>query len=102
MTEFLQSTDAFLGAFGACHVLAIMKAVKILGMEQARTWKMATLNEFRKFFQLKPRKTVIEINLDPNVAETLEALYGKIELLELYLGLVAKQATLPDTIGQGL
>lgn len=79
-----------------------MKAVEILGMEQARSWKVATLNELREFFQLKPHETWIEINSDPDVAATLEKLYDKVELVELYPGIVAEQATLPDTIGQGL
>ena len=95
-------TGEFLGAFGASNVPAIMKAVELLGMEQARSWKVATLNELREFFQLKPHETFIEINSNLDVATKLEALYSKIESVELYPGIVAEQATLPDTIGQGL
>lgn len=95
-TGFLSLTGHLLGAFGACNVPAIMKAVEILGMEQARGWKVATLNEVRAFFQLKPYETFIEMNSDANVATTLEALYGDIDLIELYPGVIAEQATFPD------
>lgn len=101
-TGFLSLTSHLLGAFGACNVLAIMKAVKILGMEQARGWKVATLNEVRAFFQLKPYETFIEMNSDANVATMLEALYGNIDLIELYPGVIAEQATFPDKTEHGL
>ena len=45
------------GAFGARNVPAIMKAIEILGIQQGRYWKVATLNEVRKFFKLKPHAT---------------------------------------------
>ena len=34
-----------------------MKAIEILGIQQGRKWKTATLNELRKFFKLKPHAT---------------------------------------------
>ena len=101
-TRFLPLTGGELGAFGARNVPAIMKAVEIHGMEQARSWNVATLNELRGFFQLKPHETFLEINSDREVARTLEALYGTTDSVELYPGVVAEQATLPGTIGQGL
>ena len=102
MFEFLPLTGAFSGAFGARNVPAVFKVVEILGVEQARNWNVATLNELREFFQLKRYEYFKEINSDPDIASTLEALYGKVDLVELYPGVVAEQATLPDTIGQGL
>ena len=65
-TGFLSLTGQLLGAFGACNVPTIMRAVEILGMEQARGWKVATLNEARAFIQLEPYETFIEINSDAN------------------------------------
>ena len=78
-----------------------MKAVEILSIEQARSWKVATLNELRRFFKLTPHETFIEMNSNPDVAATLEALYDKVDNVELYPGVVA-EAALPGTIGQGL
>jgi hypothetical protein len=34
-----------------------MKAIEMLGIEQGRQWQLATLNEFRMFFKLKPYST---------------------------------------------
>lgn len=79
-----------------------MKAVEILGMEQARSWKVATLNELRLFCHLKPHESYLEIISDPDVAATLEALYDTVDKVELYPGIVAEEAALPGTIGQGL
>lgn len=40
-----------------------MKAIEILGMKQAREWNVATLNEVRKFFKLKPHATFRKLDL---------------------------------------
>jgi hypothetical protein len=34
-----------------------MKAIEILGIETGRKWNIATLNEVRLFFKLKPHAT---------------------------------------------
>ena len=91
-----------LGAFGARNVPAILKAIDILGIEQARNWKVATLNEFRKFFDLKPYSTFSDINSDPDVAASLQALYVKPDYVELYPGLIAEEAKQVRVVGQGL
>ena len=78
-----------------------MKAFEVTIMMQARGWKVATLNKFRAFLKLKPHESFKEINSDLEIAATLETLYGKVDLVELYPGVVAEQATAPD-IGQGL
>lgn len=81
---------------------AILKAVDILGMEQARKWKVATLNEFRKFFGLQPHQTFLDINSDPDVAASLEALYTHPDYVELYPGIVAEEAKEVQVVGSGL
>lgn len=45
------------GAFGARNIPKVMKAIEMLGIEQGRQWQLATLNEFRAFFKLKPYST---------------------------------------------
>lgn len=97
-----ESTDDVAGAFGARNVPAIMKAIEILGIQQAREWKVATLNEVRSFFKLKAHATFLEINSDPAVAEALETLYGHPDLVELYPGLQAEEAKESYVPGSGL
>src|SRR2546430_5306717 len=79
-----------------------MKAVEILGIEQSRKWKVATLNEFRKFFSLKPYTKFSEINSDPSVARSLETLYTHPDHVELYPGLIAEDAKQVRIPGSGL
>ena len=50
------------GCPGANNVPQALKAVEILGMQQARHWNCASLNEFRKFFGLKAHETFEDIN----------------------------------------
>ena len=79
-----------------------MKAVETLGIEQGRKWKVATLNEFRKFFKLQPYATFKDINEDEDVAKSLETLYTHPDYVELYPGLVAEQAKHVEIPGSGL
>ncbi|KAJ9104682.1 hypothetical protein QFC21_002180 [Naganishia friedmannii] len=89
-------------SFGAQRVPIIMRAVEVLGIQQARTWNVSTLNEFRKFFDLKPHATFEDINPDPHVADQLRRLYDQPDLVELYPGLVAEEAKQPMVPGAGL
>lgn len=61
---------------------------------QARDWNVATLNEFRSFFNLTTLNTFEEINPDPVVANNLRTLYKTPNDVELYPGLFA-EATRP-------
>lgn len=56
--------DRCAGAFGANNIPKCLRAVTILGMQQARQWGLGSLNEFRKFFGLKTYDTFEEINPD--------------------------------------
>ncbi|KAI9884215.1 MAG: hypothetical protein M1823_004008 [Watsoniomyces obsoletus] len=90
------------GSFGANNVPAVLRAVEILGMQQARKWNCATLNEFRKFFHLKPHESFEEINSDPYVADQLRHLYEHPDLVEMYPGIVAEEAKVPMVPGVGI
>lgn len=63
------ATDTVAGAFGARNTPAALKAIEILGIQQGRDWGMASLNEFRSFFKLKPFTSFSEINSQPGIAE---------------------------------
>ncbi|KAF7587423.1 hypothetical protein BBP40_007242 [Aspergillus hancockii] len=90
------------GAFGARNIPKVMKAIEMLGIEQGRQWQLATLNEFREFFKLKPYSTFLEVNPNPAIAEALEALYDHPDNLELYVGVQAEEAKKPFYPGSGL
>ena len=85
-------TEQVAGAFGATNVPTILKAVEVLGIKQARSWNLATLNEFRAFFNLEKHETFESINSDPKIAEALKHFYDHPDLVELYPGLVVEEA----------
>lgn len=69
---------------------------------QARRWNLASLNEFREYFKLKPHDTFESINPDPVIAEQLKRLYGHPDNVELYPGVVVESAKVPMSPGSGL
>ncbi|KAI9372316.1 heme peroxidase [Aspergillus egyptiacus] len=99
LTEAIESVS---GSFGARNVPKVLRSVEILGIEQARRWNVGTLNEFRKFFDLKPYRSFEEINSDPEVADQLRHLYEKPDYVELYPGIVAEEAKEPMVPGVGI
>jgi linoleate 8R-lipoxygenase / 9,12-octadecadienoate 8-hydroperoxide 8R-isomerase len=99
---FTESVEDCAGAFGANHVPIVLRAVEILGIKQARTWNLATLNEFRRHFKLAPHRTFEEINPDPLVAEQLRRLYDHPDFVELYPGITVEEAKEPRLPGSGL
>ena len=97
----VESIEDCANSFGAQRVPGALRMVEILGIRQARVWQVATLNEFRKHFNLMPHTSFESINADPQVAESLRRLYDEPDLVELYPGLVAEEAKLTGP-GQGL
>lgn len=95
-------TDTISGAFGARNIPPALKAIEVLGIQQGREWGLASFNEFRSFFKMKPFTSFKEINSQPGIAETLEALYGHPDNVELYPGLMAEEAKVPFSPGSGL
>lgn len=89
-------------AFGAHGTPASMKRVEIMGMLQARdVFNVCTLNEFRRYLNLKEYETFKDWNPDPETARAAELLYGHIDNLELYPGLMA-ECTKPAMPGSGV
>ncbi|SMR63435.1 unnamed protein product [Zymoseptoria tritici ST99CH_3D1] len=97
-----RTTEDVAGAFGARNVPVALRAIEILGINQGRNWGAASLNEARKFFKLKPHETFLEINPDPDVAASLQALYEHPDNVELYPGLVCEDTKPPMVPGSGL
>lgn len=98
---FRESVEDCAGAFGAANVPTVLKAVEVLGIKQARSWNLATLNEFRKYFNLTPHKTFEDINSDPYIADQLKHLYDHPDYVELYPGLIVED-TKGSMPGSGL
>ncbi|KAF8856072.1 linoleate diol synthase [Acephala macrosclerotiorum] len=89
-------------AFGAHGTPASLKVVDIMGQLQARDmFNVCTMNEFRKYLNLKPYKNFNEWNEDKDTARAAELLYGHIDNLELYPGLMA-ECTKPAMPGSGV
>ncbi|KAK5135986.1 hypothetical protein LTR08_004240 [Meristemomyces frigidus] len=89
-------------AYGPQQIPTVMKAIEILGIKQARTWKLATLNEFRKHFQLEPYHEFSDITTNVEVQEALKHLYNTPDNVELYPGLTVEDAKVPMRPGSGL
>jgi len=89
-------------AFGAHGTPSSMKIVEIMGQLQARdTFNVCTMNEFRRYLNLQEYKSFEEWNPDKETARAAELLYGHIENLELYPGLMA-ECTKPAMPGSGV
>lgn len=95
------SVEDVAGAFGANQVPAALRVIEVLGIAQARGWRVATLNEFRQHFGLKKHAAFEDINPDPAVARKLMALYDSPDAVELYPGIVAEKPK-PPMSGSGL
>ncbi|PVI04137.1 heme peroxidase [Periconia macrospinosa] len=96
------ATEDCAASFGAGHVPIALKVVETMAVQRARRWGVATLNEVRHHFGLTPHKTFTDINPDPNVAASLKALYGDVDNVEFYPGVVVEEAKQSMTPGSGL
>ena len=95
------SVEDVAGSFGANGVPEILRSIEILGIEQARSWNLATLNELRSFFNLTKHETFEDINSDKHVVDQLKHLYDTPDHVELYPGVVIEEAKKP-MVGSGL
>ena len=99
---FADSVEDVAGAFGASQVPTVLKSVEVLGIKQARSWNLATLNEFRGFFNLDRYTSFEEINSDPYIAGQLKRFYDHPDQVELYPGVIVEDAKEAMTPGSGL
>lgn len=58
-------------AYGARGIPPVMKTVEVMGIKQARSWGICTINEFRKFIGLKQYESFEEWNPTPGIAVSL-------------------------------
>ncbi|EEH45501.2 uncharacterized protein PADG_01651 [Paracoccidioides brasiliensis Pb18] len=97
-----ESIEDCAGRFGASQIPPVLRVAEILGIKQARSWRLSSLNEFRKYFNLKPHETFEDINSDPYIADQLKHLYDHPDNVELYPGVIVEEAKAPMVPGSGL
>lgn len=83
-----EAMDDPAGTFGSKMVPKALKIIEIQGINQARRWGCASLNEFREFFGLKRYESFKDINSDEYIAYALEKLYTDPDMVELYPGMM--------------
>ena len=87
---------------GALNTAEALRQVEWLGVQQARTNRLDTYNEYRKAFKLKPAVSFADISSVPTVQALLKELYKTTDNVEFYAGLFAedrvKNSPLPELI----
>ena len=92
LTAILKSKiDDPAGVFGAKHVLKSLSVVEMAGIVAARTWEVASLNEFRTFFGMEPHKTFESHNKDKDIAAARRELYDSPDMVEMYPGIFIEE-----------
>lgn len=97
-----EAMDDPAGIFGARMVPKALKVVEILGINQARKWQVASLNEFREFFGLKRYDKFSDINSNTEIANILEKLYTDPDMVEIYPGLMIEDIKPVRNPGSGI
>ncbi|KAK1246403.1 hypothetical protein MKX08_000205 [Trichoderma sp. CBMAI-0020] len=97
-----EAMDDPAGLFGARMVPKALKIVEVLGINQARKWQVASLNEFREFFGLKKYEKFADITTNVDIAKILENLYTSPDMVELYPGLMVEDTKPARNTGSGL
>jgi len=87
------------GNFGARGIPKVFRVIELIGIEGARFSGLCSLNDFRRFLNLVPYESFEHMNPDnPEVAKELKNLYGDIDNVELYPGLMTER-TKPTNLG---
>ncbi|KAL7984815.1 hypothetical protein Chor_003385 [Crotalus horridus] len=76
---------------GGRNVPAIVQKVAKASIDQSRQMRYRSLNEYRKFFMLKPFTSFEELTGEKEMAAELEELYGDIDAMELYPALLVEK-----------
>ncbi|KAJ1300376.1 hypothetical protein OPQ81_005195 [Rhizoctonia solani] len=97
------ATEDVAHRYGARGTPEALNVIEILGIQQARRWGACTMNEFRVRMGLEPFASFEAWagKANPDVAAAARKLYGDINNLELYPGLLAEE-TMALGPGSGL
>ncbi|XP_077308773.1 prostaglandin G/H synthase 2 [Lithobates pipiens] len=76
---------------GGRNFPAAISRVAMASIQQSREMRYQSLNEYRKRFTLKPFKSFEELTGEKELSAELEELYGDIDAVEFYTGLLVEQ-----------
>ncbi|XP_073438637.1 prostaglandin G/H synthase 2 [Dendrobates tinctorius] len=90
MVESFSKQNAGRVAGGRNFPAAVFR-VAIASIEQSREMRYQSLNDYRKRFMLKPFKSFEELTGEKEMSAELENLYGDIDAMEFYPGLLVEK-----------
>ncbi|KAE8611404.1 hypothetical protein XENTR_v10012435 [Xenopus tropicalis] len=76
---------------GGRNFPAAITRVAVASIEHSREMRYQSLNEYRKRFMLKPFESFEELTGEKEMSAELEKLYGDIDAMEFYPGLLVEQ-----------
>ncbi|XP_029960928.1 prostaglandin G/H synthase 1-like isoform X1 [Salarias fasciatus] len=82
------------------HESVLIVSEKVL--EESRATRMQPFNEYRKKFNLPPYRSFSEFTDDEDMAQGLEELYGDIDALEFYPGMLLEKPPPGKIFGQSM
>ncbi|CAG8456838.1 4443_t:CDS:2, partial [Dentiscutata heterogama] len=95
--ELIKGTEK-IDAFGTNNTPSSLQIVEIIGIESARSLGIASLNDLHKSLNLVPYTSFENIIADKEVAAKLKTLYGNINNVKLYPGLMTEKTKPSNTI----
>ncbi|XP_013861985.1 prostaglandin G/H synthase 1 [Austrofundulus limnaeus] len=91
------------GQIGGGHnINAIAAKVATGTIKESRQLRVQPFNEYRKRFNLEPYSSFREFTDDEEIASTLEELYGDIDTLEFYPGLLLEKTRQGAVFGESM
>ncbi|CAG8720098.1 19086_t:CDS:2, partial [Dentiscutata erythropus] len=102
--NLIKGTENVAGAFGARGIPEIFRVIEVSGIKSARGLGLCSLNDFRRFLNLKPYSSFEDMmgleSSDNQILKDLKRLYNNnIENVELYPGLIAEKTKPANNIG---
>ncbi|XP_006009312.1 prostaglandin G/H synthase 2 isoform X2 [Latimeria chalumnae] len=76
---------------GGRNVAPGVLRVAIASIDQSRKMRYQSLNEYRKRFQMRPYKSFEDLTGEKEMAAELQELYGDVDAVELYPGLMVEK-----------
>ncbi|CAG2191006.1 COX2 [Mytilus edulis] len=103
MTTFVDSlSKQSAGAFTVKNHGAITLPVVQKLIQNGRTLRLQSYNNYRKRFNLQPYKSFEELTGNKKLAKVLEDLYGDIDTVEFYVGLISEKRRPRGMFSEGL
>ncbi|KAH0615609.1 hypothetical protein JD844_005063 [Phrynosoma platyrhinos] len=87
---------------GVANINENLLKVAIGVIEESRLLRLQSFNEYRKRFNMKPYTSFLELTGDEKTAAELEELYGDIDALEFYPGLLVEKAHPNSIFGESM